>query len=705
LTIGIIGYGFSATLFLIFSVLLLTSWRGRIEGTYLLIASATSACWALTAIAFQVQESTLTANTYQLFEIAKNIAWFAFLLRLLKILKSAAGGDDSLLRYAPVIIFSVSTLLLGVELMAQFFPSVRNWGGTASFQLVGHLGFAIAGLVLIEQLYRSTRPDMRWSVKYLYFGMGVLFVYDLFLYADALMFKQVDSALWQARGFTSSLVAPFVAIAATRNPSWSVRVFVSRQVVFHATTLLAAGGYLILMAAVGYYIRYYGGTWGKATQIAFVFTGICFLAVVMFSGSLRAKLKVFVNKHFFSYKYDWRDEWLRVVQTLSEGPGGDQILPRVVQAISDSVESRGGYLWTLGEDGRYHCTSQWQVEDLSLDLQAESELIAYFKRSDWIIDIDELNSYPERYDNLALNQRLIEIHDAWLIVPIKHHEALIGFALLIRSHSIPSINWEDRDLIKAAAKQAGGYLALLQASEALNRANQFEAFNRLSAFVVHDLKNLIAQLELVVKNAERHKNNPEFMDDAVRTIGNAVTKMGKLLAQLRQGRFESTETKQFYIEESVAQAVNELFVYQPKPKLKIKDNYLEIVADKDRFTAIMIHMIKNAQEATDQDGEVMICVEKIDQNAVITIQDNGSGMEDKFIKERLFRPFQTTKGNAGMGIGVYETREYVTSLNGSLKVNSKLGEGTIFTISIPVTLSGTATDRQSDATVEAKLRE
>jgi signal transduction histidine kinase len=155
----------------------------------------------------------------------------------------------------------------------------------------------------------------------------------------------------------------------------------------------------------------------------------------------------------------------------------------------------------------------------------------------------------------------------------------------------------------------------------------------------------------------------------------------------------------------VAQAVNELFVYQPKPKLIIKDNYLEIVADKDRFTAIMIHMIKNAQEATEQDGEVMICVEKIDQNAVITIQDNGSGMEDKFIKERLFRPFQTTKGNAGMGIGVYETREYVTSLNGSLKVNSKLGEGTIFTISIPVTLSGTATDRQSDATVEAKLRE
>lgn len=701
MTIGIIGYTFSASLFLLFSVLLLTSWRGRIEGTYLLIASTTSACWALTAIAFQVQESTLTVNTYQLFEIAKNIAWFAFLFRLLKTLKTAAGGETGLLRYAPVAIFSISALLLGVELVAQLFPGVRNWGGTASFQLVGHLGFAVAGLILIEQLYRSTRPDMRWAVKYLYIGMGTLFVYDLFLYADALMFKQVDATLWQARGFTSALVAPFVAVAATRNPSWSVRVFVSRQVVFHATTLLAAGGYLILMAAVGYYIRYYGGTWGKATQIAFVFAGISFLAVVLFSGTLRGKLKVFVNKHFFSYKYDWRDEWLRVVQTLSEGPGGGEIRTRVVQAISDSVQARGGYLWILSDDGRYQCSSHWQVPDLSFDIESNSKLIRYFRISDWIIDIDELSRFPERYDNLSIDQKVTAIEGAWLIVPIKHHDALIGFVLLVRSQAHLSINWEDRDLIKAAAKQAGGYLALLQTSEALNRANQFEAFNRLSAFVVHDLKNLIAQLELVVKNAERHRNNPAFMDDAVKTIGNAVNKMGRLLAQLRQGRFESTKTKQFYIEESAAQAVNELYAYEPKPKLSIKHNYLEIIADKDRFTAILVHMIKNAQEATDRDGEVNVTVEKMDERAIITIQDNGSGMEDKFIKERLFRPFQTTKGNAGMGIGVYETREYVNSLKGSLSVESHIGKGTSFTISIPLNQSLSATGRQPDATVEA----
>ncbi|MET0026572.1 MAG: XrtA/PEP-CTERM system histidine kinase PrsK [Candidatus Thiodiazotropha sp.] len=695
MSIGIISYAVSALLFFVFSVLLMTSWRGRIEGVYLLVASATSACWALSAIVFQVYESSFTTTVYQLFEIARNLAWFAFLFHLLNTLQQVSGAEGRLLRYVPAGIFSVSVVLLGVELLARINPEMRGWIWTANLQLIGHLGFSTTGLVLIEQLYRSTRPEMRWAIKYLYLGMGILFAYDFALYADALMYRHVDTAFWQARGFTSAMAVPFIAIAATRNPSWSVRVFVSRQVVFHAMTLMAAGSYLVFMAVVGYYIRYYGGNWAKAAQIAVVFIGLSFLAVVLFSGSFRGKLKVFVNKHFFSYKYDWRDEWLRVVQTLSEGPGGDEIRPRVIQAISDSVEAKGGYLWMLSDDGSYRCVSEWQASEISLDIGADSPLVDYFLTSDWIIELDEWSAYPERYDNLHIDRQLIELPDIWLIIPIKHHEMLIGFVVLTHPKQSRSINWEDRDLLKAAAKQAGGYLALLQTTEALSQANQFEAFNRLSAFVVHDLKNLIAQLELVVKNAERHKNNPDFMDDAVKTIGNAVDKMGRLLSQLRQGRFESTRTKQFYIEEAVARAVNELYAYHPKPHLEIRDNFLEIVADQDRFTAVMVHMIKNAQEATEASGAVNVTLERRDHSAIITIQDTGSGMEEKFIKERLFRPFQTTKGNAGMGIGVYETREYVKSLNGQLSVSSEVGTGTIFTITIPLHQTTTASEGET----------
>ncbi len=197
--------------------------------------------------------------------------------------------------------------------------------------------------------------------------------------------------------------------------------------------------------------------------------------------------------------------------------------------------------------GSYQCVSHWQVSANNILFDSSDSLVTYFSNSDWIIDVHEYKQFPERYESLKLDDQLIAIDNAWLIIPVKHHEQLLGFVLLTQPKLTKSVNWEDRDLIKAAAKQAGSYLALLQTSEALNQANQFEAFNRLSAFVVHDLKNLIAQLELVVKNAERHKNNPEFMDDAVKTIGNAVSKMGRLLTQLRQGRFESTKSKEFLI--------------------------------------------------------------------------------------------------------------------------------------------------------------
>jgi signal transduction histidine kinase len=193
------------------------------------------------------------------------------------------------------------------------------------------------------------------------------------------------------------------------------------------------------------------------------------------------------------------------------------------------------------------------------------------------------------------------------------------------------------------------------------------------------------------------------MDDAVKTIGNAVSKMGRLLTQLRQGRFESTKTKQFYVEESVAQAVNQLYAYLPKPQLTINANYLEVIADKDRFTAIMVHMIKNAQEASQVNGKVDVTVGRDNGNAVITIEDNGIGMDELFLKEKLFRPFQTTKGNAGMGIGVYETREYVNSLNGSMKVESTKGAGTKFEISIPLEVKTRAIENQASTTAEAEL--
>jgi putative PEP-CTERM system histidine kinase len=695
LYIGIIGYSFAATLFLLLSLLLLTTWRGRVEGTYLLVATVGSGCWALSAGALELKYTLATVVLYQLLEIGKNLVWFAFLYKLLKSLREAGGEDEGLLIYAPATVLLVVLMLPVLEITALTMPDFFQWKGVASLQLVGHLGLAIAGLTLIEQLFRNTRPEKRWAVKYLYFGIGLLFSYDFFLYADGLLYKGIDRDFWMARGYISAFAAPMVAIAAARNPSWSVRVFVSRRVIFHASVVFAAAAYLLLMSAVGYYIKFYGGTWGKALQVIFLFLALAVLIALLASVHLRSRLRVFLSKHFFNYKYDYRDEWLRFIQTLSGGALDDKIRERVVKAIADIVDSGGGVLWLQDESATFRQVAQWQSAMSKATLSRESSLISFLREKDWIVDLNEYLNSPGLYDNLSVPDEILSHKDRWLLVPISFHSDLLGFILLIRPRSPRTINWEDRDLLKTAAQQAGSYLSLIRTTRALMEANQFEAFNRLSAFVVHDLKNLIAQLELVVKNAERHKHNPEFMDDAVKTIGNAVSKMSKLLAQLRKGRFEHGDTSQFYIEEAVAQAVNELYHDLPKPQLSIESNFLKLIADKDRFTAIMVHLIKNAQEATPEDGRIDVKVYEREASAVIEIEDTGVGMDEGFITKRLFRPFETTKGNAGMGIGVYETREYIRSLKGNLSVESQPGVGTTFTITVPLEVNSEQEDIQA----------
>jgi putative PEP-CTERM system histidine kinase len=266
-----------------------------------------------------------------------------------------------------------------------------------------------------------------------------------------------------------------------------------------------------------------------------------------------------------------------------------------------------------------------------------------------------------------------------------HQAELWGFAMLALPRVKQHINWEDRELLLTVGRQIASYIALLQANEELYEAQQFEAFNRLSAYVVHDLKNIVAQLSLVVANAAKHKQNPAFMDDAIATVNNASQRMTKLLAQLRKGRMvvagKQEEVNLIYL---LKEALRKRTANSPVPQLQCNEDEILLLADKDRLLSVLEHLIQNAQEATDSNGYVMINCAVGNGEVTIAIKDNGCGMSREFLQERLFKPFQTTKGNAGMGIGVYESREYITTMGGVLSVASALNQGTTFTIRMPI---------------------
>lgn len=681
--LGVIGYGLAAASWLMLFLLLLTSWRGRLQGGLLVVAVLITLLWALRA-AFYANAGVVAPDwLYQTLEVLRNIIWLSFLTQLLEpLVRETWIGRWITIVWA--VLAGYGVVLLGIEWQEKWGFSLQVPPDVA---ILGHIGLAIAGLALIEQLFRNTRIQRRWATKFLYLGLGILFAYDFFLYADALLFKRLDPTIWEARGLASVLAAPLIAVAAARNPEWSLEVFVSRRVVLHSATIFGAGVYLLAMAGAGYYIRAYGGNWGATLQLVFLTGAGILLVILLFSGQLRARALVLLSKHFFNYKYDYREEWLKFTSTLSSGDPQDPPRERMIQAVAEIVHSTGGLLWVRRDIGSFTLAASHNLHERSLPVvqvePADSSLVRFLGQRQWVIQLDEYQHESELYSDLVLPDWLREMRRAWLVAPLLLGEHLQGFLVLLEPRAPQQINWEDRDLIKTAGRQVASYVALLEASEALGEARQFEAFHRLSAYVVHDLKNIAAQLTLVVANAARHGKNPAFVEDAFQTVANATERMNRLLAQLRKEP-PASATRPVALVSAVQRAIEARAVRQPIPVVRTAANDEPWVqADPERLTAVLEHLIQNAQEATSAAGRIEVAVYSEDPMAVVTVRDDGCGMDERFIRERLFRPFTTTKGNAGMGIGVYESREFARVAGGELTVVSQPGQGTTFFLRLP----------------------
>ena len=685
---GLVGYSTAAVVFFALSAILLIGPIGLSFKRFLALASAASGIWA-SAVVFQMFFDAAFIVP-QILEVARDFTWLVFLLYVLNVRPDGNGVASVGLRVAQhaVYLFTAVTALLALY---------RYYGGSAEsffvefdYPLAGHLLLAIIGLVLLEQILRNTPLELLRSIKYLCLGVGGIFAYDFYLYSDALLFQRIDPALWEARGFINASLVPVIGIALARNPQWSTRLFISRRVVFHTSALLGSGIYLLAMGFGGYYVRDYGGTWGAVAQTIFLFGAGLILLILLFSGPLRARLRVFINKHFFHYKYDYREEWLRFIRTLSSSDQDIPLPERVIRAIAQMIDCPGGVLWVRRdgqEDGVFKPEALWNMTlPVPANEPANSSLIQFLEIQKWVINLDEYGRDPELYRSLGdlhMPSWLKFIPDAWLISPLILHDKLLGFVVLTRSPaSHRHFNWEDSDLLKTSGSQAASYLAQHAISQALAEARQFEAFNRLSTYAVHDLKNLISQFSLVVSNAARHKSNPLFMENVISTVDNSVSKMNRLLQRLRDGA-HAESSRAVDLAQLLDEVVRESQAAKPSPVFECQAVNLSITVDRDRLASVVGHVIRNAQDATPENGKVVVRLQKVNGHAVVEVEDTGCGMDESFISARLFRPFQTTKGSSGMGIGVYEAREFVRSLGGDVYVDSKLGQGTVFRIHLP----------------------
>ena len=357
------------------------------------------------------------------------------------------------------------------------------------------------------------------------------------------------------------------------------------------------------------------------------------------------------------------------------------------------VESPAGSLWTRDlEAPELKQAARWNTPVVTATESGDSSMLKFLAGTGWIIDLDQFRREPAAYEGLSLSNWVCQREQQWLVVPLVLATDLVGFVTLERPRTPIEVNWEVRDLLKTASRQAASFLAHTTATEALLEARKFDAFNRMSAFVVHDLKNIVTQLSLMMKNAQRLRNNPEFQQDMLSTVESSLEKMRQLMLQLREGEVAPDGRSGVDLLPIVRRI--EGVVSQRGRRLDVQASERVVTrGHEQRIERVLGHVVQNALDATTTSDRVWLKLKRSKGQAEVEIGDTGKGMSEDFVRSRLFKPFQTTK-EAGMGIGTFESLQYIRELGGNIAVESKLEHGTVMKIFLPLFDRHVASDLQ-----------
>jgi putative PEP-CTERM system histidine kinase len=683
-----IGLGSYAAAFLAFGTVTAILFASKSAGPadkWILSASGLSAAWAAGSGVILLQSGPFLGLI--LLDSVHLILWT---LVMLAWLKTPHGRHLSPLRGA-LIVASVglaawAVLAAALRLRTGDDVAQAVFGEQGAF--IAMLGMGLVGLLAVEQVFRNAVIGQRESLRLLCFSVGAIFVVDTLIYAQAALVGGLASPFWEARGLANAVLAPLIAVAARRTSRVERELGLSRNLAFYTASLVAVGAFLVAMATAAYLLRDLGGEWALLLQIAFILSGLGVLASFIFSGDFRARAKVLIVKHFYKTKYDYRQEWLRLTEGLGRSGELKSLAANALEGVSGIVGSSAGNLWLTSDGKRYEWIAAMPANAMPKPGHSDRDpMVAFLATTGWIIDTEQYEREPERYGHTIGRPGESLLPAKSLVVPLDHRGFLQGFMVLEKPASVTDLNFEDHDILKTAGRQVAVVLAQALAQQQLAATLQFEAFNKLSTFLMHDLKNLIAQQELIVGNAKRFMHRPGFVEDAVQSIESGVQRMRAILNRLQNASVPE-RTSRVGLDKLLYEVCNECSDRQPQPNLVAPPKGARIEIDRERLAMAITHAIRNAQDATPDDGSIEVALEISDAGAAIVIRDNGAGMTREFVRDRLFRPFDSTKGVEGMGIGAYQIRETLRAIGGSVEVESEPGAGTTLRLILPLQEAG-----------------
>lgn len=544
--------------------------------------------------------------------------------------------------------------------------------GTVGFPFyIAIMAFLVVALTNLETTLANASPGELWKMKFTTLGIGTILAAYALYYSQALLFRTINLQFLPVRSFFLILAMGMMTYGRFRKGE-GVKIHVSREVAFKSVVLITVGGYLVLIGLLGEGMRYFGAEFQRAVVIGFIILSGLALLVVFLSGRIRREIRVFLHKNFYQSKYDYRVQWLQFTERLANRQSEADLQQVILSAYCDTFGIQSAALYLLDPERKlYVNTAVYEMEPLAETFGRDNALVRYIDGRGWVFrHTDNFLEVP------AETRSFLERYQVSFVVPLLSGEQLEGFIVLGRQvNPNETVMYEDFDLMKTIARQASFALRNQRLSDQLTRSREMEAIGNIATFVIHDLKNHVAGLSLMVDNARHYIDNPDFQQDMLRSLDNTVKKMQGLIGRLKNlGEKELLNLQPV----DLLTVVRRAMAFLPADRVTVAGEPLVAKVDAEELQKVLLNLLLNAVEAS-PDGSPVAVEVAMAGAPHIRVVDHGSGMSADFIRRELFKPFATTK-KKGLGIGLYQSRQIVEAHGGRLEVHSEVGKGTVFTV-------------------------
>lgn len=605
--------------------------------------------------------------------------WFSLTYARQNELRSISLFQRILLATSPLFVgsllfFPITSFFYSPDFAAEGVLFLGNAGFTFYLLLLIYL---IIALINLEMTLASATLSSRWKIKFEILGVGVYLAVMVFYYSQGLLYRTINMHLVPARTILFILALSMMAYSRLSRGN-GVKVYVSRQIVFKSIVLLAVGVYLLGLGLMGEGMKHFGDGFQRTMALVVAFTAGLGLIIILLSETAKRKFKGLIQKNFYQNKYDYRTQWLQFTDRISTAKTGDGLLKSIVMGFCDTFGMGYGALFLLDQEREiYQQATGTSQETVQITFRESDALVASIANGKWVADLRRgaLSSGNEAQRKFSSDHLLI------FAIPLFMNTRLEGFIVLGRPlNQDETFNYEDFDLMRTLARQASSALLNLRLSEQLARSREMAAVGRVSTFVMHDLKNLVSAVSLMVDNAKEYIDVPEFQEELLNSLGNTVKKMQILIQRLKNLPEKEAQQR---TPVDLLQLVQETAALVKTGNFQVTGEPVSVTVDREEFQKVALNLMLNAVEASSGKRPVRVEV-GMAEAPYFRVKDEGCGIPGDYLRDNLFTPFKSTK-NKGLGIGLYQSKQIVESHGGKIDVKSELDMGSEFTVWLPKT--------------------